>query len=134
MNSAERRQRVGRWTINAGPGAAAHARDTVSNMPGVAEGDLADALLVVSELAANAAEHGTSAAFQLEAEVIDGNFRCRVANEADASPPTGPWPMPDPDALRGRGLAIVDRLATRLDVRYTNGEAVVEADVELSTS
>jgi hypothetical protein len=42
--------------------------------------------------------------------------------------------MPDPDALRGRGLAIVDRLATRLDVRYTNGEAVVEADVELSTS
>jgi anti-sigma regulatory factor (Ser/Thr protein kinase) len=71
-----------------------------------------DALLLTSELVTNAVLHGRSDVC-IEVEVLDPVVRISVFDENSRHPaPVGE----DPDALDGRGLALVDALAERWGV------------------
>lgn len=93
-----------------------------------------DAALVASELVANAVEHGTgdevrlrlrrSGSAQLEVSVFN-----RVHTRA-AVLPERPWRMPGVDAIRGRGLAVVESLSSRIGVQRTGSSVEVSALVE----
>ncbi|WP_143517178.1 ATP-binding protein [Pseudonocardia sp. MH-G8] len=75
-----------------------------------ASGDSHDAvLLVANELAANAVEHGDGEV-DVRATFSDGSVRIAVS---DASPDPPRIRPPSLSALRGRGLRVIDGLATR---------------------
>ncbi|WP_326809452.1 ATP-binding protein [Streptomyces sp. NBC_01186] len=78
-----------------------------------------DAALVVAELAANAATHGRVPGrnFRLELRMSDdGTLRIEVADtRGDAHPPAEPPEAAD-DAESGRGLLLVEALASRWGV------------------
>jgi anti-sigma regulatory factor (Ser/Thr protein kinase) len=65
-------------------------------------------LLVASELATNAVEHGEGTV-DVRATFSDGSVRIAVS-DASADPPR--LRLPSPSSLRGRGLQVVDALAT----------------------
>jgi anti-sigma regulatory factor (Ser/Thr protein kinase) len=66
-----------------------------------------DALLLTSELVTNAVLHGRSQV-TLEVDVDAGRLHVSVVDENSRRP----WPVPeDPNALDGRGLALVDAVA-----------------------
>lgn len=132
MNAPEINQRIGRWRIRRGPRAAMECRDHVADLIGSEHrSGHGDALLVVSELAANASEYGTSESFEVEADDDGSSLTLVVRNPAAERPPSQPWQMPDPDAPRGRGLAVVDRVARALEVGRDAGVVVVRAVVDL---
>lgn len=135
LNAPELDQPLGTWTISSGPDAALQARDHITRL--LARRTLSsseDALLVVSELVANASEHGSSSHLELDAEVHGPTMRIRVRNASDWSPGRRPFEMPPPEASRGRGLAIVEKLAEELDVTHDAGSTVVSAVVSLDAA
>ncbi|WP_330336864.1 ATP-binding protein [Streptomyces sp. NBC_00557] len=75
------------------------------------------AALVVAELAANAVTHGRvrGRCFRLRLTVeAPGTLRVEVADpRGDRQPQPRTTTLPDPDAESGRGLLLVDALATR---------------------
>jgi anti-sigma regulatory factor (Ser/Thr protein kinase) len=66
-----------------------------------------DVTLLVSELLANAVEHGQGEVVELRMSVLDGRVRAEVIDGGQGFE----LPPPDPDPGRGRGLQLVDRLA-----------------------
>jgi anti-sigma regulatory factor (Ser/Thr protein kinase) len=68
-----------------------------------------DVTLLVSELLANAVEHGEGEAVGLTVHVEAGRVHAEVVDRGHGFAP--PALAPDPLRLRGRGLQIVDRLA-----------------------
>lgn len=134
MNAPEIEQRLGRWRVAAGPRAALECRDRLrsmmrggTNSPRSAD----DAMLVVSELASNAVEHGTSRSFELVAEDFGTEVRLTVRNESEQPPPPAPWPMPQPGSLRGRGLAVVERVSRNVSADFDGAEVEIVATVEV---
>ena len=105
--------------------ARAIAEDVASRLPAQLRDDV---LLVTSELVANAVEHGSGDRVNLRLQVVEpsedsdsdaGAIEVAVRNDLDGSDlplPPRPWRMPDPQAVRGRGLAIVQSLAARVRV------------------
>jgi anti-sigma regulatory factor (Ser/Thr protein kinase) len=87
-----------------------------------------DVVLVVSELATNAVQHGRSPftvalcadGHRVTVEVADGNPRLPALTE------------PSPQALSGRGLMMVERIASRWGVRSSQSGKLVWAEVEAS--
>ncbi|GAB7033861.1 ATP-binding protein [Streptomyces sp. NPDC021749] len=73
------------------------------------------AVLIVGELAANAATHGRSE-MSLCVILDPGTLRIIVSDHGDSSPSGGSVTDGDPDE-RGRGLGIVHALATHVDLR-----------------
>lgn len=74
--------------------------------------------LLVAELAANAVRHGRVPGrdfhLRLTSEARTRLIRIEVSDASPAHPPTGsPAPSPSPDDESGRGLLLVDVLATR---------------------
>ncbi len=87
-----------------------------------------DALLLTSELVTNAVLHGRSEVC-VEVGVADGRVRVAVVDENSRRPA----PVPeDPDALDGRGLALVDALADRWGVEERSGGKAVWFELGLS--
>ena len=91
--------------------------------------DLAgDAAMVVSELVTNAIRAGAST-IRLDVGRVGGLFRITVIDDADGMPILS---EPDPSAVAGRGLRIVDALSARWGVEPSNGRKRVWADLDLS--
>jgi two-component sensor histidine kinase len=106
-------QTVARVVLPATPVAARAARQVVAAQCGSWNADVIDtALLLTSELVTNAVIHGRSDV-QLEVRVDGALLRVDVGDDSSR------LPLPraaDYDALDGRGLQIVDLLATRWGV------------------
>jgi len=102
-----------RATGRAFPGAAGQVRAARRFLAGVLDGCPAgdDALLCLSELAANAVLHSWSGrpggAFTVVAATVPGWLRVGVCDQG------GPWRPGDVAGPGGRGLVIVARLASR---------------------
>lgn len=84
----------------------------------------ADAELVISELVANAVEHGDGGPVQVEV-ARPGRFTLvvTVRNRAEGALPPRPWEMPGPESVRGRGLAVVTALCASVDAEQ-DGETI----------
>lgn len=121
-------------TLRAEPAAVAQARALLEQTLASAGVDRArrfDALLVTSELVTNAVRHGSrpgdeiTVAFDLEG----ARLSIRVTDPARAR--TGPVQLtPDERRPTGRGLSIVDRLATWSE-RLIDGHRQVSAELTL---
>lgn len=85
----------------------------------------ASAELVVTELVTNALLHG-SPPLLLHVRVTDGRVRLTVH---DGSPLLPRRPADDPGAMTGRGLRLVEALASRWGVHHSTGGKAVWAEV-----
>lgn len=88
-----------------------------------------DAELVVSELAANAIEHGAGDELTVVVDVsrrpwLSVSVTC-VCDAAPALRAWRTWAIATPDARSGRGLGIVRRLMDDVDVEARNGRMTV---------
>lgn len=115
--------------LEADAAAAGVARSIASDLArGLPHSVRDDALLVTSELVANAVEHGSGDRVLLRVRTMESEngsdrevraLEVAVRNEIDGPDhrlPPEPWHMPGPAAARGRGLAIVANLTTRVRV------------------
>lgn len=97
-----------RWTLSNEPPSAAQARHLVEEaLP--AHPSLDHIVLVTSELVANAVRHGHGDV-EVSVEHAGPAVTLAVSVAADSDPAMG---SPGPDAESGRGLAMVESLATR---------------------
>jgi anti-sigma regulatory factor (Ser/Thr protein kinase) len=94
---------------------------------GVRPPDREDAVLAASEACNNAIEHGYAER--------DGEIRIRIADEdgslAISVTDSGSWREPGTDPSRGRGMAIMERLADDVEVRSTPAGTVVVLRLQL---
>jgi anti-sigma regulatory factor (Ser/Thr protein kinase) len=98
------------------------------NYPVILVGDLLDhALILVSELVANAVTHGTGT-LHIDMAVMDGWLRLEVHDE---SPDLPRLRKPTVDDDHGRGLLIVDTLADEWGIRATAAGKAVWCDMAL---
>jgi anti-sigma regulatory factor (Ser/Thr protein kinase) len=81
-----------------------------------------DAVLALSEAAANAAEHAYGfdgeGIIEVEADVFDGELRLSIRDR-------GRWREPDPTSDRGRGRTIMDALAREVTIEPAEVGTVV---------
>src|SRR5207244_7860319 len=101
--------------------APAQAREAVAELAETLPGDLGFRLrLLVSELVANSVRHGGLAAEQrIRLVALRNAETLRVAVEDDGHGFDVPAATPAPDAEHGRGLDLVDALASRWGVSRT---------------
>lgn len=87
-------------------------------------------MLIVSELTSNAVE-ASPTSYELALRSTDEFWRVAVSNpaEAGAVPDQGHWAPEDVLAERGRGLSIVDALASEVTVREGGGAVTITATV-----
>ena len=81
-----------------------------------------DLILLVSELVANAVVSATGGSIRMVLSLPTGALRCEVTNNGDG------WPVHrvvPPTALSGRGLHLVDQLASRWGSVGVDGSTVV---------
>lgn len=85
------------------------------------DADLRDDMqLIVSELMSNAVEHAEPA--RVEIVLTENEVEVSVvAVGAPRLPPIALWELPPANAVRGRGLGIVRRVASALDLEQTDG-------------
>lgn len=120
---------AGDWpmTLQLPPDASApgYARGLVRRHAGHLSADLvADAMLIVSELVANAVLHGRPE-IQLHVRPVAGGIALGVQDAGEALPLTPPAPDIEPEGPHGRGLRIVDALATTWGVQPTSPGKIV---------
>ena len=91
-------------------------------------------VLAVAEAAANAVEHGSvpGALVEVDVRVRGAEARVRVADAGRAGGPHPPEVIatPPPDALRGRGMVIMQGLCERLEIRSNGSGTEVIMDFE----
>lgn len=114
-----------RARLGAGPGAAAEARARIRDA--IADWglpvDAGDALLLTSELVANAVVHGGGGAVTLSVRVAGGRLRVDVHDTSGDLP--APAGDPGAGAVSGRGLMLVEALAEEWgSYRCPGGKAV----------
>lgn len=99
---------------------------------GIAEPVSGDAVLVAAELASNAIEHGSREgdSVEIDCEVIGGRLRIRVLDAARGSAPVRLGA--DAQRVRGRGLAIVERLTLGWSERIRDGRREVSAELPIA--
>lgn len=87
-----------------------------------------DIELVVSELVSNAVVHGRPGPVHVEV-AVDDEVVVAVANQgrSEGIPAVEEWMLPGPEAVSGRGLAIVRRLTDHVAVRQSGDMTVVVA-------
>jgi anti-sigma regulatory factor (Ser/Thr protein kinase) len=107
--------KVARWAFRCRASSAREARGSIRRFladADVTEVDREDAALVVSELVSNAVLHTTdeSQTIDLRVDAFPGSIHIEVQDH-DPRPPT--LRLGSPDADRGRGLVIVDHIASR---------------------
>ncbi len=93
-----------------------------------------DAVLVLSELVANAVEHGhpdQQGRIEVSWCIHDGYVRISV-HDAGQAPDLRPVQVPD-DAVSGRGLSIVDYICRSWDVEHDAGLRIT-AELDYSTA
>jgi anti-sigma regulatory factor (Ser/Thr protein kinase) len=94
----------------------------------VPEDRLDDVALVTSELLTNALQHGADDT-DIVTEVFahDDTFVVEITNviAAQRPPPMSMWRIAGADRSRGRGLGIVHRLASQIDLRSDDGTVTV---------
>jgi len=105
------------------PAAARHLLEELTNGE-LDEGTFADAQLVLSELVTNAVEYGVGESIRVDITrcapaAVELRVRNRVDGDGPRVPPR-PWTMPGAPALRGRGLAVVQSLASWTSVTSEN--------------
>jgi anti-sigma regulatory factor (Ser/Thr protein kinase) len=95
----------------------------------LADDIVADVQLVVSELAANAIEHGAGDDLAVEVDASHHRFlEVSVTCVSDAAPALRAWrtwAIASPDARSGRGLGIVSTLMDDIDVEARNDRMTV---------
>jgi anti-sigma regulatory factor (Ser/Thr protein kinase) len=92
---------------------------------------VADALLLVTELASNAYEHGGgTVGLRLSFPSSGGIARFEVDDRSDRLPPQTP-PLVSPEAVRGRGLMLVASLSTAWGVVRGTEHKTVWAEIAL---
>lgn len=131
--SAPDRTSVDAW-FGSDDTAACSARAMVQESAEGMEGSAcADAVLVVSELVANAVEHGIGDEVRVRLTRTGmGELQVSVFNrlrDHTADLPERPWRMPGVDATRGRGLAVVESLSSQVRVTYPDAGVEVTATV-----
>lgn len=97
-----------------------------------------DALLVLSELFDNAVRYGDDnrpvvvVGFDPSGE--DPTLHISVTNRGDVArvPSRSEWLPADPLALSGRGLSIVDAIATTVTVDGDRGQTTIRAELDVS--
>ena len=89
-------------------------------------------LVVVSELTANAIEHGSRSGDSVEVDcrIRDRSLQLVVRDRARGGVPVAL--SSDARRVRGRGLHIVERLASDWSERIVNGRREVQADIDLA--
>jgi anti-sigma regulatory factor (Ser/Thr protein kinase) len=87
-----------------------------------ADGMVADALLLVSELVANAVTHATTSSIRVGFSADDRAVRCEVKNVGTGTPTASDPPA---GSVSGRGLFLVDRLASRWGSSGSDGSTTV---------
>jgi PAS domain S-box-containing protein len=90
---------------------------------------VADACLIVSELASNAVTHGGAGAYRVTVELEQRSLRIAVHDRGGG--PVAPAPVWRPEGAGGYGLALVERLATRWGIERARG-TVVWAELDLA--
>ncbi len=115
--------RQARWDLPADPEAVPKSRQMVRDaltewkVPDLIEGTE----LVVSKLATNAIKHGK----QPIALSLHASGRCVGGEVSDGGAVFEPPPPPPPDAIGGRGLRLVDAVATRWGIDLAKAGKVV---------
>ena len=127
--------RSAHWQLDPSAQAAAqvrHSLDAVFEQWGLSEDARDAALLVAYELIANGIDYGTENSADrllLSAAMIHDHVRVEVQ---DAAPTATPELQPlNPQAPRGRGLLVVDQLATRWGWSAEGASKTVWAEVPL---
>jgi anti-sigma regulatory factor (Ser/Thr protein kinase) len=111
------------------PESVGHARSAVRNAVAGRHDDVAElSVLLVNELVANAIVHGVGA-ISLAMESRPDCLRVVVSDEGDALPVLRD---PSPTAEGGRGLSIVNALATRWGVDPADGGKSVWFEIALA--
>ncbi len=116
--------------LEADPASVRAARRALSEVvDGAADGDQLDRLLLcASETVTNAIEHGAPP-IELHIAVDFDHVRVEVSDASPLRPRVGD---PDPSAIRGRGLLIVDRCSDRWGVDETADGKTVWFEVLIS--
>ncbi len=98
---------------------------------GYRDGDQFDALLVISELAANAVKHGSQGLDQIRMrlELVGRTLRVAVSDAGRGGAPTAF--SPDHEREHSRGLYLVNQLSTSWHARIRNGRREVTAEIPL---
>jgi anti-sigma regulatory factor (Ser/Thr protein kinase) len=86
------------------------------------------AAIIVSELATNAVLHGEGS-IELRVVADDAALRIEVSDEGPNAVPSVRAPSADPASEGGRGLRLVDLLATRWGVELLDDRKVVWAEI-----
>lgn len=133
-------QRALRWT---GPAADVRLTEQRSRVTDwlhqeVPDTPVDDVLLVVTELLTNAREAGApdsevSVTIRRRSDLVEyGSGLAVDITVTNTAPPFVPTTeMPEPTSVRGRGLAIIERVARSLDVTLEDGTVTVRAIVEM---
>jgi anti-sigma regulatory factor (Ser/Thr protein kinase) len=110
------------------PASATRARDVTRShlAPICPDGVVESAALVVTELVSNVVVHALTDML-LVVDVVPGRVDLRVQ---DSSPQQPRLQQTNLDAVGGRGLAIVDELATTWGVEHQRGMKVVWAELD----
>ncbi len=119
------------WVLPEDLTAAAAARGHVTDVltaVGVTDEALDDAVLVASELAANAARHGRPP-FTLRVELFDGQVRITVGDHGQPGEPT--FVDADTEAGHGRGMALVKAVSSTIGWARAGARLDVWADLDL---
>ena len=120
------------WVLPEDLSAAAAARVHVTDVltaAGVSSEHLDDAVLVASELAANAARHGRPP-FSLQIRLLDDHVRITVSNEGEPSDPR--ILVADVQSGHGRGLPLVKSLSRTMGWSRSGLRLNVWADVNVA--
>lgn len=121
--------------VSADGAATRSARAVVRNLCGTAalETDTVEtAVLLVTELVSNAIEHGGgTAVVDAALDVDEGRLRVSVVDDDPTLPAVG---LAAIDAERGRGMLLVDALASRWGAAPKNRGKAVWFELDLSTS
>jgi serine/threonine-protein kinase RsbW len=121
-----------RWVLPVDLTAAQAARQHVADhldRHGTPTDVVDDAVLIASELAANAVRHGAPPILLLLERTAD-RLRITVVNHGDAPDPR--VIVADPDANHGRGLAMVSDLAAATGWERDGDRLLVWAELDLS--
>lgn len=119
--------------VSADGAATRSARAVVRNLCGdaaIPTDAVETAVLLVTELVSNAIEHGGGTAV-LDAAVDDGRLRVSVDDDDPTLPAVG---LAAVDAERGRGMLLVDALASRWGAARQNRGKTVWFELDLGTT
>jgi anti-sigma regulatory factor (Ser/Thr protein kinase) len=118
--------------LTAASAARGHVTDALTEV-GVTDDALDDAVLVASELAANAARHGRPP-FILSIQLLDRQVRITVGDHGDSGGPVlaDADGAVDTDSGHGRGLALVTALSRAIGWSRSGARLDVWADLDLN--